>query len=308
MARHDSRRALPDALHATAPVLVEGAATPLGTSLRTTLRERLDRDGRLAVRMIGVAYLILWGITWWSLDHGATVLTRFGACRLEPLSELFVWRCLPEAPLPAVVDLLNGVLAATLWAPAVVLAAVSQPDVRLMAAVLVGLHLVGLPAALLVAIRAGVRLCDGVARGRMRRGRIKPVEASDAAPRRRAAPMTEAPIMAAAGAVPVSGAAAPESASPAAPADPGREAAAALGPVATLRRLAGIAPVATPASSRPSSRPPSRASSQASSRASSREASGSGASGGRRRPSQAPAAGPPILPRSTFGLRRAVPI
>ncbi|CAL8968509.1 hypothetical protein RHODGE_RHODGE_04586 [Rhodoplanes serenus] len=298
MARHDSRRALPDALHATAPVLVEGAATPLGTSLRTTLRERLDRDGRLAVRMIGVAYLILWGITWWSLDHGATVLTSLGACRLEPLSELFVWRCLPEAPLPAVVDLLNGVLAATLWAPAVVLAAVSQPDVRLMAAVLVGLHLVGLPAALLVVIRAGVRLCDGVVRGRMMRGRIKPVEASDAAPRRRAAPMTEAPNMAAAGAVPIPepGAAAPESASLAAPAGPGREAAAALGPVATLRRLAGVVPAATLAPSGASSGP------------SFRDASGSGASGGRRRPSRAPAAGPPVLPRSTFGLRRAVPI
>ena len=232
MARHDSRRVLPDALHATAPVLAEGTATPFGTSRRATLRERLDRGGRLAVRMIGVAYLILWGVAWWSLDHGAAVLTSLGACRLEPLSELLVWRCLPEAPLPGLADLLNGALAGTVWAPAVVLAAVSQPDVRLIAVMLVGLHLVGLPAALLVAIRAGVRLCDGVVRGRMMRGRIKPTEppesASLSAPRRPAAPISDAQVT-------------PEPASGAAPADPdpdpGRDATAALGPVGSTVRM-----------------------------------------------------------------------
>lgn len=129
-----------------------------------TIRRRFEDDARLAVRQIGLAYVVLWGVTWWTLDHGSTLLGPGAGCRLESLSDLVVWNCASGTRLDVVADLVNGVLASTVWAPAVVLSAVVQPEVRLLAVAVVGLHLVGLPAALLVAIRFGVSLCDRIAR------------------------------------------------------------------------------------------------------------------------------------------------
>lgn len=129
-----------------------------------TLRRRLARDARLAVRLVGLAYMLLWLITWWVLDHGAAVLGPGTGCRLQRLSDLVLWRCTDVMPIPVVADLVNGVLASTVWAPVVVMAAAIQPEVRLAAVAVIGLHLVGLPAALLIAVRFGARLCDRIAR------------------------------------------------------------------------------------------------------------------------------------------------
>jgi hypothetical protein len=133
-------------------------------SRHETIRRRFEDDARLAVRQVGLAYVVLWGITWWTLDHGSMLLGARAGCRLESLSDLVVWTCMSGTRLGVVADLVNGVLASTVWAPAVVLSAASQPEVRLLAVAVVGLHLVGLPAALLVAIRFGVSLCDRIAR------------------------------------------------------------------------------------------------------------------------------------------------
>ncbi|MDC7789478.1 hypothetical protein PQJ75_20455 [Rhodoplanes sp. TEM] len=142
-----------------------------------TLRRRLERDAQLAVRLVGLAYMLLWLITWWVLGHGAAVLGSGSGCRLQRLSDLVLWRCTDAASVHMVADLVNGVLASTVWAPAVVMAAAVQPEVRLAAAVVIALHLVGLPAALLLAIRFGARLCDRIARR---------TPAGDAAPAARA--------------------------------------------------------------------------------------------------------------------------
>ncbi|NVO15933.1 MAG: hypothetical protein HXX10_18015 [Rhodoplanes sp.] len=128
------------------------------------IRRRFEDDARLAIRQVGLAYVVLWGVTWWTLDHAPTLLGSGAGCRLESLSDLVVWSCTSGARLEVVADLVNGVLASTVWAPAVVLSAAAQPEVRLLAFAVVGLHLVGLPAALLVAIRFGVSVCDRIAR------------------------------------------------------------------------------------------------------------------------------------------------
>ncbi|RAI30806.1 hypothetical protein CH338_26995, partial [Rhodoplanes elegans] len=128
------------------------------------VRARLEADARLALRTLGVFYIALWGITWLILAYGGELLRPDHGCRLEGLSALFLWHCTGGAHLPVVADLANGVLASTVWAPLVVLTAAVQPEVRLVAFLVVGLHVVGLPAALLIAIRGGERLCDRIAR------------------------------------------------------------------------------------------------------------------------------------------------
>lgn len=138
-----------------------GAGAP---SRGAGVRARLEADARLAVYILGLFYIALWAITWLILGHGAALLRPEQGCRLEGLDVLFLWRCAGETPLPVVADLANGVLASTVWAPIVVLTAAVQPEVRLVAFLVVGLHVVGLPAALLIAIRAGERLCDRIAR------------------------------------------------------------------------------------------------------------------------------------------------
>ncbi|RAI39140.1 hypothetical protein [Rhodoplanes roseus] len=129
-----------------------------------TLRERFEDDARLAVRLVGIAYVALWLVTWWALGHGSAVLGPDRGCRLESLADVFMWSCTTGTRLHVVADLVNGALASTVWAPAVVMSAAMQPEVRLAAFAVVGLHLVGLPAALLVVIRFGTRLCDRIAR------------------------------------------------------------------------------------------------------------------------------------------------
>ncbi|MFL9828730.1 hypothetical protein, partial [Rhodoplanes sp. SY1] len=150
----------PFAEHPFTGRLVSADALTEGASVRA----RLEADARLALRTLGVFYIALWGITWLILAYGGEVLRPDHGCRLEGLSALVLWRCTGGAHLPVVADLANGVLASTVWAPVVVLAAAVQPEVRLVAFLVVGLHVVGLPAALLIAIRGGERLCDRIAR------------------------------------------------------------------------------------------------------------------------------------------------
>ncbi|MFD2181239.1 hypothetical protein [Rhodoplanes azumiensis] len=168
-----------DTITVTDAPCTAGPRRPIALTEGASVRARLEADARLAVYILGIFYIALWAITWLILGHGAALLRPEQGCRLEGLDVLFLWRCVGETHLPVVADLANGVLASTVWAPVVVLTAAVQPEVRLVAFLVVALHVVGLPAALLIAIRAGETLCDRIARRPAAGERAAPAPAPD---------------------------------------------------------------------------------------------------------------------------------
>ncbi len=101
----------------------------------------------------GLGYIALWALTIWTLGDGASVFSRSGVCQPDEAKVLFYWVCNPESPLSILAMLSNTALTTTVWAPVYVAAATVRPDAIAIAAPIVAAHVIGLPAAIFVAMR-----------------------------------------------------------------------------------------------------------------------------------------------------------
>ncbi len=122
----------------------------------------------------GLGYLVLWGVAYWTLAHGAAVFGGSGVCDADSAQVLFYWACDPASPLAILAGVANFALTATVWAPVFVAAATVDPDAVIIAVPIVGLHLLGLPLGILVLVRLSARSFDAVRvlRRRVARRRI----------------------------------------------------------------------------------------------------------------------------------------
>jgi len=171
---------------------------------------RLKDYGRLAAWQAGVSYLLLWAVTVWALDEGATVFGKSGVCVPDEAKVLFYWVCEPASPLAILASVVNFALTATVWAPVYVAAATAQPDALAIAVPIVILHLVGLPLGIFVLIRMMLTALE--LRRRVGSGRASAEPPSEGSPEVPAAPGGTAPAAVAARAPPTPPAAAAMSA------------------------------------------------------------------------------------------------
>ncbi len=114
---------------------------------------RLSDYLRFLVWQSGVSYVALWAVTLWTLNEGAAVFGRSGVCHPDAAKVLFYWVCNPASALSILAALSNTALTATVWAPVYVAAATVRPDAIALAAPILAVHLIGLPAAIFVTIR-----------------------------------------------------------------------------------------------------------------------------------------------------------
>jgi hypothetical protein len=110
----------------------------------------------------GLGYLMLWGVAYWTLAHGAAVFGGSGVCHADSAQVLFYWACDPASPLAILAGAANFALTATVWAPVFVAAATVDQDAVVIAVPIVALHLLGLPLGILVLVRLLARTCDAV--------------------------------------------------------------------------------------------------------------------------------------------------
>jgi hypothetical protein len=118
----------------------------------------------------GLGYLLLWAVTFWALDEGASVFGKSGVCFPDEAKVLFYWVCDPASPLTILASVANAALTATVWAPVYLAAATAEAGAITIAGPIIALHLVGLPLALFVLIRLlatalDLRRAVGSARG-----------------------------------------------------------------------------------------------------------------------------------------------
>ncbi len=117
---------------------------------------RLKAYLHVATLQLGLAYIALWAITFVALDYGPHIFG--GVCRPVGSQLLFYWMCDSASPLAFVAALANTALSVTVWAPVYVAAATVQPGAIVLAVPILLVHLIGLPAALLVSIRSLARI------------------------------------------------------------------------------------------------------------------------------------------------------
>lgn len=117
---------------------------------------RLKDYLHVAASQIGFAYLALWAVTFVVMDYGPRIFD--GACRPVGSSLLFYWVCEASSPLTFMAAVANTALSVTVWAPVYVAAATVRPDALALAVPILLVHLIGLPAALLVSIRILARI------------------------------------------------------------------------------------------------------------------------------------------------------
>jgi hypothetical protein len=141
---------------------------------------RLKDYCRLLAWQTGVSYLLLWAVTVWALDEGATVFGKSGVCYPDEAKVLFYWVCEAASPYSILASVVNFALTATVWAPVYVAAATAQPDALVIAVPIVILHLVGLPLGIFVLIRMMATALD--LRRRVGSGRDPPKPAAQASP------------------------------------------------------------------------------------------------------------------------------
>ena len=98
----------------------------------------------------GLGYLVLWGMAYWTLAHGAAVFGGSGVCHADSAQVLFYWACEPASPLAILAGAANFALTATVWAPVFVAAATVDPD-----AVIIAVPIVATPLARLAAWNPG---------------------------------------------------------------------------------------------------------------------------------------------------------
>jgi hypothetical protein len=101
----------------------------------------------------GIGYLVLWAVTFWTLDEGAAVFGKSGVCFPDQAKVLFYWICDASSPLTILASVANAALTATVWAPVYIAAATAQPDAATIAGPIIALHVVGLPLGILVLVR-----------------------------------------------------------------------------------------------------------------------------------------------------------
>jgi hypothetical protein len=114
---------------------------------------RLRDYCRFVAWQAGLGYLLLWAVTFWTLDEGASVFGKSGVCFPDEAKVLFYWVCDPASPLTILASLANAALTATVWAPVYLAAATAEPGAITIAGPIIALHLIGLPLALFVLIR-----------------------------------------------------------------------------------------------------------------------------------------------------------
>jgi hypothetical protein len=105
----------------------------------------------------GLGYLLLWTVTYWTLDQGAVVFGGSGACYPDAAKVLFYWTCDRGSALALVAMLANFALTVTVWAPVYVAAATVNPDAIVIAAPIISAHVMGLPTAIFVLLRFTLR-------------------------------------------------------------------------------------------------------------------------------------------------------
>ena len=125
------------------------------------MRRLRDYCGILAWQT-GLGYLLLWGVTYWTLAEGGSVFGRSGICHADSAQVLFYWACDPASPLQIVASVADFALTATVWAPVFVAAATVDPDAVMLALPIIALHVIGLPLGILVLIRLLARTCDAL--------------------------------------------------------------------------------------------------------------------------------------------------
>jgi hypothetical protein len=114
---------------------------------------RLRDYCRFVAWQAGLGYLLLWAVTFWTLDEGASVFGKSGVCFPDEAKVLFYWVCDPASPLTILASVVNAALTATVWAPVYLAAATAEPGAISIAGPIIALHLIGLPLALFVLIR-----------------------------------------------------------------------------------------------------------------------------------------------------------
>jgi hypothetical protein len=102
---------------------------------------------------VGLGYLLLWAVTLWTLDEGASVFGSSGVCRPDAAKVLFYWACEPASPLAILASVANVALTATVWAPVYLAAATVRPDAVAIAVPIIAVHLIGLPLGIFVLVR-----------------------------------------------------------------------------------------------------------------------------------------------------------
>ncbi len=102
----------------------------------------------------GMSYLLLWAVTFWTLDEGAIVFGKSGVCHPNAAKALFYWVCDPSSPLSILATVANVALTLTVWAPVYVAAATSaQPDAVAFAGPIIAVHVIGFPLGLFVLVK-----------------------------------------------------------------------------------------------------------------------------------------------------------
>jgi hypothetical protein len=130
---------------------------------------RLKRCLHIAATQLGLAYIALWAVTFVVLDYGPHLFEE--ACRPVGTRLLFYWNCDPSSPLAFLSNIANTALTATVWVPVYIAAATVHPDALPLAIPILLVHLIGLPTALLVAIRMLARIVQAPRRIAARRTR-----------------------------------------------------------------------------------------------------------------------------------------
>ncbi len=110
----------------------------------------------------GLGYLLLWGVTYWTLAEGGSVFGRSGVCHADSAQVLFYWTCDPASPLQILASVADFALTATVWAPVFVAAATVDPDAVRLALPILALHVIGLPLGILVLVRLLARAFDAL--------------------------------------------------------------------------------------------------------------------------------------------------
>jgi hypothetical protein len=110
----------------------------------------------------GFVYAGLWIVTYWGLRTGPMVFNASSVCHIEYTPVLFYWSCAEGTPIAVLAQVIDWALTLTVWTPVYVAAAAVDPDAVGLAGAIVAVHIFGLPAALLVAIRLLQVLSDSV--------------------------------------------------------------------------------------------------------------------------------------------------
>jgi hypothetical protein len=108
----------------------------------------------------GFGYLLLWAVTFWTLDEGANVFGNSGVCHPDAAKVLFYWVCDAASPLAILATVANVALTATVWAPVYLAAATVRPDAAAIAVPIILTHLIGLPLAIFVLVRSLTAVLD----------------------------------------------------------------------------------------------------------------------------------------------------